>query len=155
VRDLVGVCIGVCICTKSSVCVDGGGRMSSRCLDFARVGAFDMMGADGSKVSGLSCRLGAPTSRLARLSSKRWPGLVGVLGGVASAASISGSSWMTLDVSEAYVLGSRELASVDTPESAPSLCFRRSTTRFLRFRTWPVRDRLAPKLSPADKEFDV
>jgi hypothetical protein len=62
---------------------------------------------------------------------------------------------MMLEVSEAYVLGSGVLASVDTPESAASLCLRRSTTRFLRFRTWPVRDRLAPKLSPADMACDA
>lgn len=93
VRDLLGVGVGVCVCTKSLDSVFGGVRVLSRCcLGVVRAGALDSMGAAGSKFSGLSFRLGAPTSRLARLSSKRCPALVGVLGGVARAASISGSS---------------------------------------------------------------
>jgi hypothetical protein len=48
------------------------------------------------------------------------------------------------------------LSSVETPESvALSPRLRRSTTRFLRLRTWPVRERLAPRLRPADKELFV
>lgn len=151
-RDFVGV-----VCAKSSVCVDfgSGGGVSVRCFDFERAGGC--MGAAGRSESfgDSEMRLGAPTSRLPCLPWIWWVGRTGVRGGVASSASRTGSSWMTLDVSDAYALGSGVLASVDTPESAPSLCLRRSTTRFLRFRTCPVRDRLAPRLSPADMEFVV
>jgi hypothetical protein len=56
---------------------------------------------------------------------------------------------MTLDVSDAYVLGTGVFASVDAAgDSAPSF-FRRSTTRFFRLRIPPVRERPEPSVKPA------
>lgn len=131
------------------------------CFEFEDLDGSGDMGAAGRRVEAVGVRsvfsdsrLGSPKSRLPCLPSKRKPGLSGVLGGVASSSSASRSSGMTLDVSDAYVLGSGVFAPVDGPDdSAPSF-FRRSTTRFFRFRMPPARDRLAPRLRPADMEFD-
>lgn len=146
----------------SSRCTNGSECCGAGCFDFVDLGAFENSGAGarepnvgGSSSTGLDSgiRLGVPTSRLPRLPSKRTPGCVGLIGGVASSSSASLSSGMTLDVSDAYALGSGVFSPVDTPESGVSF-FRRSTTRFLRLRMPPARERAEPRLSPADEEKD-
>jgi hypothetical protein len=153
-RDSGGRLDEVCDKKGSSRCVGGGGVV---CFDFEGLGASARRGAgasSGPKAGGSSgIRLGVPTSRLPRLLTKRRPGCAGLRGGVASSSSASRSSGMTLDVSDAYALGNGVLASVDMPDvSAPSF-FRRSTTRFFRFRMPPARERLEPRLSPAAVEY--
>lgn len=134
---------------------DGGGGAVDR-FDFVDLGASESSGAGarGPNVGGSSgIRLGVPTSRLPRLLSKRLLGCSGLLGGVTKSSSTSLSSGMTLDVSDVYALCNGVFSPVDTPESGVSF-FRRSTTRFFRFRMPPARERVEPRLSPADDEKD-
>jgi hypothetical protein len=93
---------GVPCSAKSSTCVVGGAWESAYDFDLVGLAGLHRKGAAGNNVSVLSAiLLGSPTSRLPCFLSKRKPGLTGVVGGVASSASTSGSSGMTLDVSEA------------------------------------------------------